>query len=177
MRQSPPSHSVFPYKPRRPRDFFESPSAIARVASFSYIPTNPSTAMKVSHYPHDDPTGHGAQYNMSPPMGNPNYRPDGPQYQGHQDQPHMHHSPNDQQQYGYGPNPQGHRASQSSQGQGGQGEMLGRAPTRGPNPLIPLDSPSNHNGADGTPILPAVQQQVQDQPPSFSIIELGRRYT
>ncbi|ELR06581.1 hypothetical protein VC83_03132 [Pseudogymnoascus destructans] len=133
--------------------------------------------MKVSHYPHDDPTGHGAQYNMSPPLGNPNYRPDAPQYQAHQDQPHIQHAPNDQQQYGYGSNPQGHRASQSSEGQGGQGEMLGRVPTRGPNPLMPLDSPSNHNGADGTPILPAVQQQAGDHPPSFSMIELGRRYT
>ncbi|KFY65314.1 hypothetical protein V496_02665 [Pseudogymnoascus sp. VKM F-4515 (FW-2607)] len=134
--------------------------------------------MKVSHYPHDDPTGHGAQYNMSPPIANPNYRPDGSQYpQAHQEQPHMQHGPGDQQQYGYAPNQQiqPHRASQSSQGQGGQGDMLGRVPTRGPNPLMPLDSPSNPNG-EGAPILPAVQQ-AGDQPPSFSMIELGRRYT
>lgn len=57
--------------------------------------------------------------------------------------------------------------------------MLGRVPTRGPNPLMPLDSASNPNGAgqEGAPILPAVQQQAGDQPPSFSMIELGRRYT
>ncbi|KFY07291.1 hypothetical protein V492_07268 [Pseudogymnoascus sp. VKM F-4246] len=136
--------------------------------------------MKVSHYPHDDPTGQGAQYNMSPPMTNPNYRPDGPQYaQGHPEQPHLQHSPTDQHQYGYGSNPhiQPHRASQSSQGQGGQADMLGRVPTRGPNPLMPLDSPSNPNGPEGAPILPAVQQQAEHQPPSYSMIELGRRYT
>ncbi|KFY34050.1 hypothetical protein V494_07094 [Pseudogymnoascus sp. VKM F-4513 (FW-928)] len=134
--------------------------------------------MKVSHYPHDDPTGQGAQYNMSPPITNPNYRPDGPQYaQGHPEQPHLQHSPTDQHQYGYGSNPhiQPHRASQSSQG--GQADMLGRVPTRGPNPLMPLDSPSNPNGPEGAPILPAVQQQAEHQPPSYSMIELGRRYT
>lgn len=151
------------------------------VPSTSYIPTNPITAMKVSHYPHDDPSGHSAPYNMSPPMGNPNYRPDASQYpQGqHQEQPHIQHTP-DQHQYGYGSNQQiqPHRASQSSQGQGGQAEMLGRVPTRGANPLIPLDSPSNPNGTgEGAPILPAVQQQPGDQPPSYSMIELGRRYT
>ncbi|OBT62946.1 hypothetical protein VE03_07888 [Pseudogymnoascus sp. 23342-1-I1] len=135
--------------------------------------------MKVSHYAHDDPTGHGAQYNMSPPIPNPNYRSDAPQYtQAHQDQTHMQHAPHDQQQYGYASNQQvqPHRASQSSQGQGGQGDMLGRVPTRGPNPLMPLDSPSNPNG-EGALILPAVQQQAGGHPPSFSMIELGRRYT
>lgn len=60
--------------------------------------------------------------------------------------------------------------------------MLGQVPGQGPNALQPLEAGLNPaaNGAapSAAPILPLVQQQVGGvEPPSHSMIELGRRYS
>jgi len=67
-----------------------------------------------------------------------------------------------------------------------QNAMLGQAPGVGPNALQPLAGSSDAlAAATGAPVLPLMQEQQQQQqqqvvaqePPSHSMIELGRRYT
>jgi hypothetical protein len=66
--------------------------------------------------------------------------------------------------------------------------MLGQAPGVGPNALQPLAGNSDGlAAATGAPVMPLMQGQQEQQqqqqqvvaqePPSHSMIELGRRYT